>query len=55
LFKEKREDNMFAAIDIGNTYTVIGIYEDEILKTDLRIPSIPQKTEDEISRQKRST
>jgi len=42
---------MFVAIDIGNTHTVIGVYENERLKTDLRIPSIPQKTEDEVSRQ----
>jgi type III pantothenate kinase len=40
---------MFIAIDIGNTHTVIGVYKDETLKTDLRIPSISQQTDDEIN------
>jgi type III pantothenate kinase len=51
IFKEKREDTMFIAIDIGNTHTVIGAYEEETLKADLRIPSTFQQTEDEIGAQ----
>jgi type III pantothenate kinase len=42
---------MFIAIDIGNTHTVIGVYDDETLKTDLRIHNAMQNTEDEIGRQ----
>jgi type III pantothenate kinase len=42
---------MFIAIDIGNTHTVIGAYEEETLKADLRIPSTFQQAEDEIGAQ----
>jgi type III pantothenate kinase len=42
---------MFIALDIGNTHTVIGAYEEETLKADLRIPSTFQQTVDEIGTQ----
>ena len=42
---------MFIAIDIGNTHTVIGAYEEETFKADLRIPSTIQRTDDEIRAQ----
>ncbi len=39
---------MFTAIDIGNTNTTIGFYQDEIIKADLRIPSNTARNADEI-------
>ena len=39
---------MFIAIDIGNTHTVIGIYQKEIFLCEWRIPSTIQLTKDEI-------
>jgi type III pantothenate kinase len=42
---------MFIAIDIGNTHTVIGIFENETLKIELRIPSTSDQIEKTISTQ----
>lgn len=40
---------MILTIDIGNTNTVLGIYEDEKLKVSIRISSDSKKTVDEIA------
>jgi type III pantothenate kinase len=38
---------MLLAIDVGNTHTVIGIYDRERLLADWRMASLPQRTADE--------
>lgn len=38
---------MLLAIDVGNTQTVIGIYEDDVLRRHWRISTHPRKTNDE--------
>jgi type III pantothenate kinase len=42
---------MLLAIDIGNTHTVFGVYQDVKLKADWRVSSTAQKTEDEVGAQ----
>jgi type III pantothenate kinase len=42
---------MFVAVDIGNTDTVIGVYSENLLKYELRIPSTSQNTEKIIGEQ----
>jgi type III pantothenate kinase len=44
----KWKKNMFIAIDIGNTDTVIGICSGNTLATELRIPSTSQEAEEKI-------
>jgi len=44
---------MFIAIDIGNTHTVVGVYEKEQLRVDWRLTSTIQRTADEIGNQLR--
>jgi type III pantothenate kinase len=45
---------MFIAIDIGNTHTVVGVYNKDSLLTDLRLDSTVQQTEDGIREQVQS-
>jgi len=42
---------MLLAIDIGNTHTVFGVYDGSLLKSDWRVSSNTQRTEDEIGAQ----
>jgi type III pantothenate kinase len=42
---------MLLAIDIGNTHTVLGVYQGAILKNDWRVTSSFQRTEDEVGTQ----
>ncbi|MEZ4550249.1 MAG: type III pantothenate kinase [Desulfobacterales bacterium] len=40
---------MLLAVDVGNTNTVIGLFENDRLKCDWRIRSTPAITEDEFN------
>ena len=40
---------MLLVIDVGNTNTVIGVYEKEVLKQDWRIRTIRETTADEFN------
>jgi type III pantothenate kinase len=42
---------MFVAIDIGNTHTVFGVFQDRSLLGEWRVTSMLQRTEDEIGLQ----
>ena len=42
---------MLLAIDIGNTHTVLGVYQGSTLKNDWRVTSSFQRTEDEVGAQ----
>ncbi len=45
---------MFIAIDIGNTHTVIGVYNRDILLIDWRLTSALKRTKDELGAQVKS-
>ena len=51
IFKGKREETMFIAIDIGNTHTVVGAYKEEALQANVRIPSTFERAEEGIGAQ----
>lgn len=44
---------MLLAIDIGNTHTVAGVFEQDVLRADWRVSSDPQRTMDEAGSQLR--
>jgi len=46
---ESKEKNMLLVIDVGNTNTVLGVYENEALKQDWRIRTIRETTADEFN------
>jgi type III pantothenate kinase len=39
---------MLLAVDIGNTHTVVGVFEDDVLKSNWRVTTSPDATEDEL-------
>ena len=46
--KNRSEDAMLLAIDVGNTHTVLGVFSGENLLVDWRIATDRKATEDEL-------
>ena len=44
-----KEKNMLLVIDVGNTNTVIGVYDNDVLKHDWRIRTVRENTADEFN------